>query len=551
MANSDESDFDLEDEDDYYAWLGLNRSASADEINNAYRRLSRMYHPDKHQSDDKKQKAAQLFNKIKRAHEVLSDSHQKAIYDVAGVQGLKTEGWQLQVKYRTPQEILDEYERLKKENEEKKLQQRTNPKGSLTIGINATDIFDGYDYDSEYSSLLPSVEISDMQISQSVECPLTGKDTVTLSGHLSSHNGTGQGNVSIATRRVLSDKGWGEVEFSMGSKPSLSCRGFRTLWNRGFGTVGGSLQLGPDGMPKVNYNLMVAHQFDKHLHGRLTFNGGLLSGVNASLMYDRDDHHALLGLQLGIPATYAILQYIYNCQKYDLRLKTALRFGTFGFLFEYGCTKKVTQFSDLGASISFGVPVGVSLKIRLTRGNQTFSMPIRLSESVVPSAIFYGTLVPLVGYFMIKKFIIDPYVKEQNERNLKEKKQKHTELFSKKKKEAEDAMDLMSEQVERCREVEENIGGLVIHRALYGVLVDEGSGSCCIEVGRCLQGLVKNSKLLVIENTKLSDLPGFYDPSFGETKSLLVEYSFGGRRHRHVFIEGERIVLPNKDHIID
>jgi preprotein translocase subunit Sec63 len=48
-----------------------NEQASKDEINNAFRKMSRIYHPDKHTSEDTKIKAEVLFNKIKKAHEGL------------------------------------------------------------------------------------------------------------------------------------------------------------------------------------------------------------------------------------------------------------------------------------------------------------------------------------------------------------------------------------------------------------------------------------------------------------------------------------------------
>lgn len=59
--------------------------ATPEEINSAYRRFSRMFHPDKHSTDPNKQKwAEQIFNKVKEAYEVLSDSHKRAIYDTLG-----------------------------------------------------------------------------------------------------------------------------------------------------------------------------------------------------------------------------------------------------------------------------------------------------------------------------------------------------------------------------------------------------------------------------------------------------------------------------------
>ena len=44
---------------------------------------------------------------------------------------------------------------------------------------------------------------------------------------------------------------------------------------------------------------VVAHQLDKNLQGRLTFNGGMASGINAMLIYDQDKHHLILGCQVG------------------------------------------------------------------------------------------------------------------------------------------------------------------------------------------------------------------------------------------------------------
>jgi len=43
---------------------------------------------------------------------VLSNPHQRAIYDNLGTRGLETEGWEIVQRTKTPQEIREEYERL-------------------------------------------------------------------------------------------------------------------------------------------------------------------------------------------------------------------------------------------------------------------------------------------------------------------------------------------------------------------------------------------------------------------------------------------------------
>ncbi|XP_035697861.1 dnaJ homolog subfamily C member 11-like [Branchiostoma floridae] len=113
--------------DDYYSLLNCPRTATQDELKAAYRRLCMVYHPDKHREDEDKQLAEQLFNQVHTAYETLSDPQKRTIYDIYGKKGLEVE-WDVVPRTRTPQEIREEYERLQKEREERRLQQRANPK---------------------------------------------------------------------------------------------------------------------------------------------------------------------------------------------------------------------------------------------------------------------------------------------------------------------------------------------------------------------------------------------------------------------------------------
>lgn len=61
---------------------------------------------------------------------MLSDPQTRAIYDIYGKRGLEMEGWEVVERRRTPAEIREEFERLQREREERRLQQRTNPKVS-------------------------------------------------------------------------------------------------------------------------------------------------------------------------------------------------------------------------------------------------------------------------------------------------------------------------------------------------------------------------------------------------------------------------------------
>ncbi|MFN3999547.1 molecular chaperone DnaJ [Algoriphagus sp.] len=74
---------------DYYEVLGVTKSASADEIKKAYRKLAIQYHPDKNPDNPE---AEDKFKEAAEAYEVLSNADKKARYDQFGHQGLGGNG---------------------------------------------------------------------------------------------------------------------------------------------------------------------------------------------------------------------------------------------------------------------------------------------------------------------------------------------------------------------------------------------------------------------------------------------------------------------------
>uniref|UniRef100_A0A8K9WWQ0 DnaJ (Hsp40) homolog, subfamily C, member 11a n=1 Tax=Oncorhynchus mykiss TaxID=8022 RepID=A0A8K9WWQ0_ONCMY len=330
-----------------------------------------LYHPDKHRDPELKRQAEQLFNLVHQAYEVLSDPQSRAIYDIYGKRGLDVEGWEVVERKRSPVEIREEFERLQREREERRLQQRTNPKGMISVGVDATDLFDRYeeDYEDVPGGGFPHVEINKMHISQSIEAPLTTSDTAVLSGSLSTHNGNGGGNINL-----------------------------------------------------------------------------------------------------------------------------------------------------------------------------------------LPSAVFYATVGPLVFYLAIQRLVIRPYVRAQKEQDLEKHRESSASDIARKRQEAESAVLLMQESVRRIIETEESKMGLIILNAWYGKFVTDNSQkherAKVIDVTVPLQCLVKDSKLILTEATK-SGLPGFYDPCVGEEKSLKVLYQFQGVMHQVLSPEGEALRIPKQSHRID
>ncbi|GAB1289283.1 DnaJ homolog subfamily C member 11 [Apodemus speciosus] len=586
------------DNEDYYSLLNVRREASSEELKAAYRRLCMLYHPDKHRDPELKSQAERLFNLAHQAYEVLSDPQTRAIYDIYGKRGLEMEGWEVVERKRTPAEIREEFERLQREREERRLQQRTNPKfylegmwcacveisiacsaqsslpprileierglsgwaavGTISVGVDATDLFDRYDeeYEDVSGSGFPQIEINKMHISQSIEAPLTATDTAILSGSLSTQNGNGGGSINFALRRVTSAKGWGELEFGAGDLqgPLFGLKLFRNLTPRCFVTTNCALQFSSRGI-RPGLTTVLARNLDKNTVGYLQWRWGIQSAMNTSIVRDTKTCHFTVALQLGIPHSFALISYQHKFQDDDqTRVKGSLKAGFFGTIVEYGAERKISRHSVLGAAVSIGVPQGVSLKVKLNRASQTYFFPIHLTDQLLPSAVFYATVGPLVVYLVVHRLIIRPYLRAQKEKELEKQRENTASDILQKKQEAEAAVRLMQESVRRIIEAEESRMGLIIVNAWYGKFVNDRSRKRervkVIDVTVPLQCLVKDSKLILTEASK-AGLPGFYDPCVGEEKSLRVLYQFRGVLHQVMVPDSEALRIPKQSHRID
>lgn len=111
---------------DYYKVLGLEKSASQEDVKKAYRKLARKYHPDLNPDDEE---AKRKFQEINEANEVLTDAEKRKKYDQYG------ENWR----------HGDAYERAQQQGHQSR-RQTSNP-------------FEGFDFD--YSGNYDTGEYSD------------------------------------------------------------------------------------------------------------------------------------------------------------------------------------------------------------------------------------------------------------------------------------------------------------------------------------------------------------------------------------------------------
>jgi len=572
--NFDEESLDIEKTDNtaFYSFLNVPHNASTEEITAAYKKRALMYHPDRHQDPDKRAKAELLFTKLNHIHGILTDPHKRAIYDTLGEKGLKEQEWELVQRVKTPQEIREEYEAIRRAREERRLQQLTNPSLTCSMTVNATDIFDRYLYEPEYDDYIdsgwPELEISKLSINHSIQAPLTPRDTCTLNGNVFTSNGTGSGNVSCNVRRVTSEKGWVSGELGVGNGLSCVTKFYRKLVDGFFLNMSGSLQFNRRGLlPGIEASL--GSQLDRHTVGYLRYNTNwrvfenqdefLLqesdSGMAVILTRSNEHHQTTFNIQFGIPNTYLILAHTRIFQKPRRTLRGALKLGTFGAILEYGCTEKITSHSTLGVTMSVG-STGVICKLKLTRATQTFLLPIHLSDEIMLQPVFYGTVVPLLAWFTVKKLILNPLEESRKQEAKRKEKEATKEKIAAAKKEAESSLVLMEERYKRIKAEEESKDGLIIERCLFGMLAtseedlksDIEVGDEVIDITRQVQCCVENSRLVLWEGSK-SGLPGVWDPCPGDPdKWILVKYFFKGASHQLLCHEVDAIKLPKTSH---
>ncbi|ORX50062.1 DnaJ-domain-containing protein [Piromyces finnis] len=591
---------------DYYAILNVPKTATQDEIKNAYKKLCILYHPDKHSSDINKTVAQREFQKINKAYDILGNTKNKIIYDKYGEKGLdKT--WDIGPLYKTPEQILSEFESQVKFKKEMELEHILKSRGEIKLTFDASGqvrqpmsphyvapnqphIYPHYGkhpmpahpppppkpVTRGLAELLHLPILQNTLIFHSWQNDITPKDSINFTGQAFSHQGMNIVSVIGTLSHTINSSLVTEVSTCLGSQPYIQGRVIKNFTSDCFITSTATMST-VDAPP--NFTFVAGRQISPNYTGMISYNTGHYSlgqwgkkqkpgeasSVTLTLIRRKGKTNIQGSVTVGLMESHIRLSYAKSLTKH-LRLKlhallSSFSGGNFGVAFD----RKVTKFSGVGFGLNCSSIAGFSVQLRYSRLGQTITLPIIISHDLTIHVLFWGSIIPLSAVYFFNQYVLIPYQKNDLKRKIDIIKTANSDILAQRKKEAEESIRLMSETIEKKINIEKQNDGLIIIEGLYGdakllkkmkkltyqqnqpnkPLPDE-----IIDVTIPLQNMVNKSQLHLGSYSK-SSLIGFYDPCFGKEKVLRVVYIFQGRIHLIEVGENTPLFAPLRDHIVN
>ncbi|XP_003382824.1 PREDICTED: dnaJ homolog subfamily C member 11-like [Amphimedon queenslandica] len=536
----------LEDQDEYYTLLNVSRTASPEEIRSAYRRLCKIYHPDRYQDKEKQEIASRFFKRIQEAYQILSDSRLRSVYDIRGKKGVENDRALIE-RTSLPTELIDEYEKLKNLFDERTYIQEVNPQGLYKVSLDATDFTSG-------ERGWASIRVTDAYAQQSVSSSLSKSATLLLTGSLlstvrASRPYTG---LTASVRQDLGQHNWVKVSGNVGRLPSVGFDYYRNITNNMYITGENVLHW----MPPFGVGVLLNTHLSRKLDDKTTSTFHIKeSGNTVGVSLSRQiTEKAVLSSDVMIGYNRSYLQLALCMKPVDLYMLTLSgRIGTRGPSLSYSVDHNISKLTQVGGRVNLSASDGVQLRLQFIRASMNYVVKVQVSPYVDVMSIMMASLVPLGLYGILKILALGPLLRFYKVKETEEIRMEREREMKERRREAESAVDLMMETVERIQTNEQSRHGLIILEAWYGSLFSTTASHDpmglpkVIDVRVPLQCLVADSKLVLRETAK-SIIPGFYDPCIGEKKYLRVKYRFRGLVHEITIENNECLVIPRQSH---
>lgn len=526
-----------------YALLHVAPDASDEEIRRAYRQWAQVYHPDKYQDLHMKEVATQNFQRICEAYEILSDETKRQIYDIYGMEGL-TSGLELGPRLSKVEEIKEELERLRRMKEQEKSLSQFRPSGTIMTELSVPHFLDGDSF------------VRGMQMASQFQSQISKKNTLALGGNLAVSENAGGRAASLVLGHQISPAASAEFMVSFGLQALVGVQTTRHLSQHSSATMGLAMSL-QDG--SINLSNAWTRQFSETANGNIQLVLGPESSIAVGWQKREEKMSAAGELKLGTSSFGASAHYTrrFSSKSHG---RIAGRFGSTALEVEVGGGRKLSNFSTVRMLYTIGIQ-GIFWKFEWRRGGQKIVVPILLSRHLNPLFAAGAFIFPTSAYFILKKFVVKPYLLKREKQKALENLDKTSAQVQEATAAAQRAQKLLENVANRKRNKQMEVGGLVITEAKYGNLknlkrYDQSGGvtelaSQVIDVTLPLNFLVTDSgQLKLHEGVKKSGIMGFCDPCPGEPKGLRLEYTYAGSRYEVTVDDYAELFIPREEHRI-
>ncbi|KAH8554416.1 hypothetical protein BGW37DRAFT_421450 [Umbelopsis sp. PMI_123] len=507
---------------DYYGILNISKQASTQskyyEIKDSYKKLCRVFHPDKHTDPEKKRAAETQFQAIQKAYEVLIHPTKRILYDTYGEQGLKST-MEVGPKLKTPEEMRAEYENQARLKREQELENLVRSKGDFQISLNATQVFDPYEppvlsgfgaQPKQAKRTNPLGALSRAQVQQllmkhSFETQVGPSTHAVIAGTMVSRGGMGGGNIIGTIRHTVSSRFWVEGGANLLRPRAVN---FKTYFN-----VSSDSFINTTSQARTFYappilTVTAGRRIFTAATGYMTYRTGEWNlgewGRGAGQGMDKSSFALGIAgqgkrknysaeLQTGIIASHLALDYTYRMVD-TTRIRVGGSVSTVGgIMASIGSDHRLTKHSRFGMAMECGVPTGVVVKFKVTRLGQKIVIPIVLSGEFNIRLAFWGAVVPACVAVVTDHFVLKPRRKKRLSEKIQELRDEHADYLAQRKTEAEQALMILADIASRKMKAEEAKQGLVIVEAWYG----KKDGNEMVDVTVAIQALVNESKLTI------------------------------------------------------
>ncbi|KAF3558607.1 hypothetical protein F2Q69_00017395 [Brassica cretica] len=519
-----------------YALLNLSPEASDEEIRKAYRQWAQVYHPDKSPSPLMKEVAEENFKRICEAYEILSDETKRLIYDLYGMEGLAS-GLELGPRLSKAEEIKEELQRIKRREEEAKKMAHFMPTGSIVFNLSMPSFLEGDGI------------MRGMVMASQVQSQLSKDDAVAIAGNLAANQRSGGGIGTVILRRQLSPVSSIEFVASTGLQSLIGMQTTRQLSIHSTATINISKSFS-DG--SINLTNTWTRQLSETSSGNIELALGMRSGITVGWK-KRDENVSAGGdLKIETGGLGASARYTRKLSSKS-HGRIAARIGSNALEIEVGGGRKISEFSTVRMMYTIGLK-GVFWKLELHRGGQKLIVPVLLSAYISPVFATGAFIVPTSLYFLLKKFVVKPYMQKREKRKALENTEKTYGKVREARASAEKAQQLLQNVATRKKNRQAETGGLIVTKALYGDAkaiekrhehMEEEVDSGVIDVTVPMNFLVSDSgELKLHEGVKKSGIMGFCDPCPDQPKQLYVAYTYNSRTFEAIVGDFEELLIP-------